>query len=148
MLLNRHSCFSIILFIHLFIYSCAALGLHFHEVFSILGLSQGYSLVTVGQLPIEVSSYCRSWALRHRSFTSCSSWAQKLQIQVSRTQNQQCGTRYELLHGMWDLPGPGIEPKSTSLAGIFFTTELPGKPSSSLLFSFKFLCLSKIKQVY
>ena len=43
MILNRHSCFSIILFIHLFIYGCAALGLHFHKVFSLLELSQGYS---------------------------------------------------------------------------------------------------------
>ena len=43
MILNRHSCFSIILFIHLFIYGCAVLGLHFHEVFSLLELSQGYS---------------------------------------------------------------------------------------------------------
>ena len=29
---------------------------------------------------------------------------------------------------MWDHPGPGIEPKSPSLAGGFFTTEPPGKP--------------------
>ena len=29
--------------------------------------------------------------------------------------------------GMWDLPGPGIEPKSPALASGFFTTEPPGK---------------------
>ena len=29
---------------------------------------------------------------------------------------------------MWDIPGPGIEPLSPALAGIFFTTEPPGKP--------------------
>jgi len=32
----------------------------------------------------------------------------------------------------WDLPDPGIEPASPvapALAGRFFTTELPGKPS-------------------
>ena len=28
-----------------------------------------------------------------------------------------------------DLPGPGIEPASPALAGGFFTTEPPGKPS-------------------
>ena len=28
-----------------------------------------------------------------------------------------------------DLPNPGIEPSSPALAGRFFTTELPGKPS-------------------
>ena len=30
--------------------------------------------------------------------------------------------------GMWDLPVSGIEPLSPTLAGEFFTTELPGKP--------------------
>ena len=29
---------------------------------------------------------------------------------------------------MWDLPGPGIKPESSALAGRFFTTEPPGKP--------------------
>ena len=33
-----------------------------------------------------------------------------------------------LLHGMWDLPGLGVEPMSPALAGGFFTTEPPGKP--------------------
>ena len=30
-----------------------------------------------------------------------------------------------------DLPDPGIEPESPVLAGGFFTTEPPGKPTSS-----------------
>ena len=30
---------------------------------------------------------------------------------------------------MWDLSGSGIEPGSPALAGRFFTTEPPGKPS-------------------
>jgi len=29
---------------------------------------------------------------------------------------------------MWDLPGPGIKPLSSALAGGFFTTEPPEKP--------------------
>ncbi|XP_055421702.1 centriole and centriolar satellite protein OFD1 isoform X4 [Bubalus kerabau] len=33
-----------------------------------------------------------------------------------------------LLHGMWDLPGPGIKLMSPILASRFFTTESPGKP--------------------
>ena len=32
-----------------------------------------------------------------------------------------------MLCGMWDLPGPGIEPVSPALAGGFLTTEPPGK---------------------
>ena len=40
-----------------------------------------------------------------------------------------CGTRAQLLHGMWDLPRPGLEPGSPALAGGFLTTAPPGKPS-------------------
>ena len=29
---------------------------------------------------------------------------------------------------MWDLPGPGIEPVSSALAGRFLSTRPPGKP--------------------
>ena len=39
-----------------------------------------------------------------------------------------CGAWAELPHGMWDLPGSGIEPVSPALAGQFFTTEPPEKP--------------------
>ena len=39
-----------------------------------------------------------------------------------------CGSRAQLLCGMWDLPRPGLEPVSPALAGIFSTTAPPGKP--------------------
>ena len=45
-----------------------------------------------------------------------------------------CSTGAELSPGTWDLPGPGIEPVSPALAGGFFTTEPPGKPSALTLF--------------
>ena len=41
-----------------------------------------------------------------------------------------------MLHGMWYLPGPGLEPVSPALAGRFLTTVPPGK--SYILF---FVCL-------
>ena len=47
-----------------------------------------------------------------------------------------CGSRAQLLRGMWDLPRPGLEPVSPALAGRFSTTAPPGKPT--LLFT----CLS------
>ena len=40
-----------------------------------------------------------------------------------------CGAPAQLLQGMWDLPRSGIKPVSPALAGRFFTTEAPGKPS-------------------
>ena len=39
-----------------------------------------------------------------------------------------CGAQALLLRGMWDLPGPGLEPMSPALAGGFLTTAPPGKP--------------------
>ena len=42
-----------------------------------------------------------------------------------------CGSRAQLLCGMWDLPRPGLEPVSPALAGGFSTTAPPGKPHHS-----------------
>ena len=39
-----------------------------------------------------------------------------------------CGSRAQLLRGMWDLPRPGLEPVPPALAGRFSTTAPPGKP--------------------
>ena len=39
-----------------------------------------------------------------------------------------CGSRAQLLRGMWDLPRPGLEPVFPALAGRFSTTVPPGKP--------------------
>ena len=39
-----------------------------------------------------------------------------------------CGSRAQLLRGMWDLPGPGLEPMSPALTGRFSSTAPPGKP--------------------
>ena len=44
-----------------------------------------------------------------------------------------CGTWAQLLCGMWDLPGPGLEPMSPALAGGFLTTAPSGKPSDKFL---------------
>ena len=44
-----------------------------------------------------------------------------------------CGSRAQLLHGMWDPPRPGFEPVSPALAGRLSTTAPPGKPLMLLL---------------
>ena len=43
-----------------------------------------------------------------------------------------CGSRAQLLRGVWDPPRPGLEPTSPALAGRFSTTVPPGKPSPFL----------------
>ena len=47
-------------------------------------------------------------------------------LQTRRLSN--CGSRAQLLRGMWDLPRPGLEPVSPALAGRLSTTAPPGKP--------------------
>ena len=47
-------------------------------------------------------------------------------LQMRRLSN--CGSRAQPLRGIWDPPGPGLEPVSPALAGRFLTTAPPGKP--------------------
>ena len=78
-----------------------------------------------------------------RAFSSCGKWgplfiavrgpltvaaspAAEHRLQTRRLSS--CGSRAELLHGMWDLPRPGLEPASPALAGRLSTTAPPGKP--------------------
>ena len=83
-----------------------------------------------------------------RAFSSCGKWGPLLitvcgpftlaaslvaehRLQTRRPSS--CGSRAQLLRGMWDLPRPGLEPVSPALAGRFSTTAPPGKPLPSLL---------------
>ena len=77
-------------------------------------------------LLIVVASCCGAqaigaWAsvVAARGLSSCG--LQALECRLSSR-----GARALLLHGMWDLPGPGIEPVSPALAGGFLTTAPAG----------------------
>ena len=78
----------------------------------------GFSSCGSRALELRLSS-CGSRALERR-LSSCGSRA--LEHRLSS-----CGARAWLLRGMWDLPGPGLEPVSPALAGVFLTTVPPGK---------------------
>ena len=58
--------------------------------------------------------------------TNAASLVAEQRLQMPRLSN--CGSRAQLLRGMWDLPRPGLEPVSPALAGRFSTTAPPGKP--------------------
>ena len=66
-----------------------------------------------------------------RPLTIVASLVVEHRLQTRRLSN--CGSRAQLLCGMWDLPRPGLEPVSPALAGRFSTTEPTGKPSPRLL---------------
>ena len=80
-----------------------------------------------------------------RAFSSCGKWGPLFiavrgpltiaaslvaehRLQMRRLSS--CGSRAQLLRGMWDLPRPGLEPVSPALAGRLSTTAPPGKPGT------------------
>ena len=88
-----------------------------------LSLVGGYSLLWYAGFSLQWLLLLQSTGSRLKGFSSCGSWA--LEHRLSS-----CGARDELLCGMWDLPGPGLEPVSPALAGRFLITAPPGKPDS------------------
>ena len=104
----------------LFIFGCAG---------SFCWVSRGHSSWTCGPL-CSGFSCCSVWALECAAFSSCSTWPSSRGSQALGHRLNSWGARVHLLHGMWDLLRPGIEPMSSALAGRFFTTEPPGKPCS------------------
>ena len=83
-----------------------------------------------------------------RAFSSCGKWGPLFiavrgpltiaaslvvehRLQMHRLSS--CGSRAQLLRGMWDLARPGLEPVSPALAGRFSTTAPPGKPNKVIL---------------
>ena len=60
-----------------------------------------------------------------RLLTIAASLVAEHRLQTRRLSS--CGSRAQLLCGMWDLPRLGLEPVSPALAGRFSTTASPGK---------------------
>ena len=100
------------LFIYLFL---AVLGLHFcARAFSSCG-KRGPLFIAVCR-PLTIAA---SLVAEHR-------------LQTHRLSN--CGSRAQLLRGMWDPPRPVLEPVSPALAGRFSTTAPPGRPPHTVLY--------------
>ena len=68
----------------------------------------------------------------HGPLTIAASLVAEHRIQTRRLSN--CGSRAQLLRGMWDLPRPGLEPVSPAWAGRFSTTVPPGKPPVCIIY--------------
>ena len=101
----------IYLFIYLF-YFFAVLGLRFcARAFSSCGEWGPLFIAVRGPLTVAASPVAE-----HR-------------LQTRRLSS--CGSRAQLLRGMWDLPRSGLETVSPALAGRFSTTVPPGKPYGS-----------------
>ena len=107
------------------------LDLHWCVGFSLVVVSGGASLAAVSGL--LVAAACRgAQALGHAGFSSCSTCA--LEHRLS--------SLVALLCGMWDLPGPGIEPVSPALMGRVSSSEPLEKPLIWYFYSTKFSGIS------
>ena len=92
------------------------LGLHFcARAFSSCGKRGSLFIAVRGPL-IIAGSLVAEHRLQTRRFSSC-------------------GSRAQLLRGMWDFPRPGLEPVSPALAGRFSTTAPTGKPKSCIFWN-------------
>ena len=78
-------------------------------------------------------SSCGTGASHCGGFSCCGAWA------LGSSGFRGCGTWAWLPRSMSDLPGPGIEPVSSVLAGGFLTTGPPGKSSWSINFFWSIL---------
>ena len=97
------------LFVCLFLLFMAVLGLHFCARASSSCGKRGPLFIAV-RGPLTVAA---SLVAEHR-------------LQTRRLSS--CGSRAQLLRGMWDPSRPGLEPVSPALAGRLPTTAPPGKP--------------------
>ena len=73
-------------------------------------------------------SCCRARTLGTQASVVVACGLSSCGLQALEHRLSSCGTQAQLLCGMWDLPGPGLEPVSPALAGRFLTTAPPGKP--------------------
>ena len=87
-------------------------------------------LAALGRFCARAFSSCGKWGplfiAVHGPLTVVASLVVEHRLQTRRLSS--CGSRAQLLCGMWDLPRPGLKPVSPALAGGFSTTAPPGKP--------------------
>ena len=127
------------LFKSLYLFYClflAVLGLCCCASFSLVALSQGYTLAVVLRPVFAVVSCVAeqrlqgAWAsgVRAHGLSGCSS-------QTLEHRFKSCGARAYSFCGMWDLPRPGIEPVSYRLKDALpMSTE--GSPNTTLMLLF------------
>ena len=128
----------IYLFVCLFIYGCTGSSL-LHTGF--LQLWRAGATLRCGAQASHcgIFSCCGAQALGMRASVVAARRLSCCGSQALECRLSSCGPRAQLLRGMWDLPGPGLEPLSPALAGGFLTTAPPGKPRTPIILMLDFL---------
>ena len=116
------------LFIYLFIFGCVGSSVR-ARAFSSCGKWGPLFIAVRGPLFIAVRG----------PFTIAAPPVAGHRLQTRRLSS--CGSRAQLLRGMWDLPRPGLEPASPALAGRLSTTAPPGKPPLNTFLKILFIYL-------
>ena len=104
------------------------------------------SLLHAGFLQLQGVGATGAWSSHCGGFSCCGAralgaWASVVVacrlsscgLQALECRLSSCGAQDQLLHGMCDLPGPGLKHMSPALAGGFLTTAPPGKPQYVVL---------------
>ena len=105
----------------------ALLGLCCCTGLSLVAVIGGSSLGAVPGFLTAMVSFSGERALERGDSVAAARGPGSYGPQALRNRLISCGAQTQWLHGMWDLPRPGIKPMSPALAGGFFTTEPPGK---------------------
>ena len=92
---------------------------------SLVAASGSYSSLRCAGFSLRWLLLLQSMGSRCADFSSCG-------LQAPEHRLSSCGSRAQLLHSMWDLPGPGLEPEYPALAGGPLTTLPPRKSLESL----------------
>ena len=117
-------------FSFLFIFACV-LYLLLRELFSSCS-KRGLAVAAHGLLIVSASLIEEHELQGARASVVVACWLCICSLQTLEHRLSGCSSWVWLLHGMWDLPRPGVKLLSPALAGGFFTTELPRKPKRFL----------------
>ena len=111
-------------FSFLFIFACV-LYLLLRELFSSCS-KRGLAVAAHGLLIVSASLIEEHELQGARASVVVACWLCICSLQTLEHRLSGCSSWVWLLHGMWDLPRPGVKPVSPALAGGFLTPGLPG----------------------
>ena len=94
-------------------------------------VDSGPSLLCAGSLSLGrawAALHCGVWASDHSCFSCCEAQAPGAKASVVAACGlRSCSVPALLPHDVWTLPGPGITPVSSALAGSFLSPAMPGR---------------------